>query len=86
MAATNLDEVIALQNIRLFPNPANSSFQIAGVDSNSKITVYDAIGQVVYNADIAVGNNIDIEEWNAGIYLVKIEYKDFVKVTKLVKN
>jgi len=85
-AINGINDQIATDNIKLFPNPANESFQIAGVNSNSIVTVYNSVGQVIYSENIPYAKQIDISQWSSGIYTVKIEYNQLIKISKLIKN
>ena len=73
---SSIDEVNPKNQIKLFPNPANSFLNIrTGNDTNSRlITVYDFKGarvlEKVLNAD---DTKIDLTNFTAGIYFLKTD-------------
>ena len=70
-STTGVDENAA-GNVNLYPNPTKDSFTVEGEDLR-QVTVFNTIGQVVYNAPCD-GNNvvIDLHQAPTGIYMVKI--------------
>ena len=58
------------KTVNLFPNPAKHYFRIAGISTNSEITVYDIKGRKL----IQVSNKslVSIGDLSSGAYLVKI--------------
>ena len=64
-----------LSFLDVYPNPATDFIKVQTENPIAKITVYDMTGKVVYrqfNTDRPVGQ-IDISQYNSGIYLVKVE-------------
>jgi hypothetical protein len=62
--------------ISVYPNPNNGSFEIKGIQSDEKVLVYDAIGKLI-EEKIATSNAIsfsllDVEE---GVYFVQVKNK-----------
>ncbi len=59
--------------INLYPNPAKESFTIInnGNIEINKITIYDLLGKVVYQAN-TVGNSINTSNFKEGLFLVKL--------------
>ena len=70
----SLDAVNELENssVTLYPNPTKGKFTVEG-EGLSHVTVYNTIGQMVYDADCE-GNSATINLNNAesGIYMVRI--------------
>jgi len=63
--------------VTLYPNPSNGVFQIQAnsqqLMANSRIEVYNALGQKVYAANInAATTQIDLSNQAAGVYLYKV--------------
>ncbi len=77
---------VALKNFKISPNPAQFKLQLQipnGI-SNANVQVYDVLGKQVYTAkifNIIEDSEIDVSNWNVGIYLVKIS-SDFGSITK----
>lgn len=73
-------------NIKIYPNPFESSFSIQGIDGTLNIAIYNCLGQMVYN------NEIQKETIQAnlvpGLYFLTIKHPQSNKsyTTKLIKN
>jgi hypothetical protein len=63
-----------LQPVTLYPNPANESIRIMGLDNvseNQFVSVFDATGRMVFHGSVAglPGNGmLSVKEWANGIY------------------
>jgi len=71
--------------ITIFPNPANNRLTINGLDHNSTISIYDINGKLVYKSE-AITNQIDISNFQNGIYAIKIESENHVIIKKIIKQ
>ena len=62
------------QEIRMFPNPAVNSFRIDSDNDIENISVYSSTGQLVYSKS-GKFKSLEIlgNDWNSGIYLVRIK-------------
>jgi hypothetical protein len=76
-----------------FPNPFNPTTQIQFAlpkESFVKLSVYNVIGQeiqVLVNRNMSAGNykiNFDASKLNSGMYLYRIEAKDYTSVRKML--
>ena len=77
---------ISLKDFSISPNPARSilQLQIPNGISNSIVQVYDILGKQVYTAKIfnaLEDSQIDVSNWNNGVYLVKLS-SDSDSITK----
>ena len=83
--ALSIDDVNFDDAISIYPNPAKDSFTINnnGNFAINKITIYDVLGKVVYQAN-AVGNSIDTSNFKTGLYLVKIDSNSNSITKKLI--
>lgn len=75
-------------NIRIYPNPAKESVNIAGLKGNEDIAVYDVTGRLVYQikADNIV-MNIPLATLSDGTYYISIFSKDSIILShKMIKN
>lgn len=79
-------DISHLTDFKLFPNPASESvsIQLPAFDYNCDITISNSIGQVFYNDNISGNTNINIKNFNPGIYFVKFESEFGVFTEKLV--
>ena len=58
--------------MNLYPNPVNHSLKIEA-DGMTHVTVYNQLGQLVYASECDSNSlNINVSDWNEGIYLVKV--------------
>jgi len=75
--------------ITLYPNPANTTFQIKGIDNfqNVSVSVYNIYGQLVISEQNLNENSIiRIENLHKGVYIVNIFNKNNIVATcKLIK-
>lgn len=76
-----LDE---LENsLSVFPNPANSSFEIDGLTGNESVGISDLNGRVIeLNSD--ENHPINCSTWSNGIYLLKVSNANGTSVKKFL--
>ena len=82
---TSVDEITAEDNIDIMPNPASNYFNIEG-ENILNVVIYNAVGQVVEIINVN-GSNVQIntENYNNGIYFVRVLNSDAnVTVKKVV--
>ena len=80
------DEVLATaeneaKNIGIFPNPADNSFTISGINGFQQMNIYSFDGRLVKQETVGCGQSIDITELPQGLYYVNINKQNF----KLIK-
>lgn len=80
-------EEIKDDEINIFPNPATSVVNIS-LDNLNSISVYNAVGQLVYEKDAESNDvTIDISSWLNGLYYVNVMTSDGKKsLQKIVVN
>ncbi|VXC39862.1 exported hypothetical protein [Flavobacterium sp. 9AF] len=78
-SSLSIDEVSAIDNFEIFPNPTNGIFKIEGVDFD-KIRVYNLMGQLVLETS---SPTVTIENFAKGTYLIEIE-KDNKRAMKKI--
>lgn len=73
--------------VNIYPNPSNGIYNISGLTENTRITIYDAIGQIIYSS-IAIDSKetINISEIPSGIYVIHISSKSMSLTKKLIKK
>jgi photosystem II stability/assembly factor-like uncharacterized protein len=74
-----------LNNISIYPNPANSTVSVSNVIVGSTVTIVDVMGKRVYSTK-AVNTTVDlsVEALSNGIYFIEIENNGAVAQKKLV--
>ena len=55
----------------MFPNPATDVITIESADYQS-VEMVDITGKVVFSSEIENALNIDVKEFNSGVYFVKL--------------
>ncbi|MBQ8958405.1 MAG: T9SS type A sorting domain-containing protein [Bacteroidales bacterium] len=71
-----------LNTLSLFPNPAKEQIRIEGLEGESEIEIYNAMGQLVKAVQLSDNEAVGIGDLSAGLYLMRIngKYKSrFVK-------
>lgn len=75
-------------NLSIYPNPANQSIQIQGIDFNENVLlkIISVDGKVQKELN-TVSASIDVTELNAGMYFIEIKNKEGqIGVTKFIKE
>ena len=66
-------EGIEMQKVDFYPNPVGNVLNIIAEETISEIEIVNAMGQVVYRADVNSDNAVcDVEGLTAGVYIVRI--------------
>ncbi|MGL2964566.1 S8 family serine peptidase [Flavobacterium sp. RSB2_4_14] len=72
----------------VYPNPTNDYFYVSfpnGIE-NAEITLYNSIGQKVFEKELNSSNLISMENLTSGIYFYKIESNSLIQSGKIIKN
>ena len=82
--AADVNEITTENNIDIMPNPASNYFNIEG-ENIINVEIYNAVGQVVDIINVN-GNNaqINTENYNNGIYFVRVLTSDANVIVKKV--
>jgi CubicO group peptidase (beta-lactamase class C family) len=76
-----VNEKEEISMIEVYPNPASDIIRINGINSHSRIQLFDAVGKNVFSA---IGQNaIPLSEFSDGIYTLVIQNKNETVVKKL---
>jgi hypothetical protein len=67
-----------MENISVSPNPSKGIFQIFGLGSNQTYQIINTTGQIIA---LGQGNQIDLGNFENGIYFLKTE-KSSIKLVK----
>ncbi len=69
---------------RVYPNPSNGLLYIQ-LNTESEITIIDALGQIMYAAKQSAGiHTLKTESWAKGVYVMRVSYPDKFYLTKLL--
>ncbi len=91
----NIFQSIQLENekyeLTVFPNPASNitTVTIKGLVSAELIDVelYNPIGEIIYKRKVSASRfDIDVSNYNRGIYILKVKLSDSVEVLRIVKS
>ncbi|NLR94074.1 InlB B-repeat-containing protein [Flammeovirga agarivorans] len=79
---TSLDPSL-LAKVKVGPNPTSDKITLAGVPINTKVVIYNLIGNIVYsNTTQFSKETIDMSLLNSGIYVIHIENIGNFKIIK----
>ena len=73
--------------INLFPNPASDKITISSVEKINAIEIYNILGENVYSSSIlktATSDEINLSNFQKGIYFVKIYHAEKICTEKIV--
>jgi bacillolysin len=70
--------------IEIYPNPVRNVLNISGADATSLIQIKNALGQELYKG--ALREQLDVESWAAGVYLLQIRSGKEVRLIRFVKE
>ena len=68
---TGVENFIQEKSISIFPNPTRNILKIANTPANFQLSVYSIEGKEIFT--IADATQIDVSNFSAGIYFLKIE-------------
>lgn len=71
-------------NISIYPNPTNDKLFIQGLSSSSRVSIYNVLGKLVLSQTIS--KEIDVNNLQSGIYIIKITEEQKEIVRKFIKN
>ena len=77
----DLSQILS-NNISIYPNPSTGLFTINGLNEDSKILIYNSIGQQLINNSSLDKNTIDLNHQPDGIYFIKINPNEENQILK----
>ena len=80
---TNVDENVAVNNLNIYPNPANSKIFVDG-ENVSVVEVYNSLGQKVASVEGTENTAVNVASFENGVYVVRVITNDGNVVTKKV--
>ena len=78
----NTEDFKEIQNIVLYPNPANDYLQITGITKSETIAVYDMLGVKAFELVVKENDQVNIQNLSKGMYLMKFENGNTLKFLK----
>ncbi len=73
--------------VTMFPNPAQNTLELTSEYSgNNKVQIISSLGQIVKEFSFESATTVDIEDLNAGVYLVKISGENAIIKKLVVKD
>ena len=71
---------------QIFPNPFKSTLSITAESTIKSVRVYDAYGRLVIEQNVDDTHlDLDMSEFNAGVYLLQLDYGDSRSVHRIMK-
>jgi hypothetical protein len=80
--SNDVAEIAPDENVQIYPNPTNGLLNVSG-NGTMHITVSDLLGQKIMEVDVEGHTTLDLNGNESGIYLVRIENANGVKVQKI---
>jgi hypothetical protein len=71
--------------IKIYPNPVKNILYYSGVVGNTRISIYDIMGNLIKCNRIA-DNQIDVSDLKYGIYTIKFETEEGIVIDRFVKQ
>ena len=71
------------QELLIFPNPSNGQFNIQ-LEGDYTFEVLDSRGRLVINDNANENHTIDLSEYEAGVYYIRINRDGEIAVRKLM--
>jgi aminopeptidase YwaD len=72
-------------DIRIYPNPANDFINIEienGKEKAKSIEIINDLGVTVINSKFK--NKIDVSSLSSGLYLIRINFEDYIHTEKVI--
>jgi hypothetical protein len=82
---TGLSTILPVNDFNIYPNPADDYLSIGGLNENADVAIFDLTGKLIYNSELC-NSQIDVSNFQSGIYMMKIETAKGVVTKKFVKN
>jgi Secretion system C-terminal sorting domain len=86
-SSLGIHETSIPKNPKLLPNPTSTHFTIKGLDELYNLTIYNAVGQLLYQENVNEQNKqVDVSNYAKGILFIRIEVADEVIYRKVIKQ
>ncbi len=75
---------LAAEAIQLYPNPGNGAFNLQ-LPAAANVQVFNRQGQVVYAYEATAGlSRLNLKSLGKGVYIIRLQGKDFVETRQLI--
>jgi Secretion system C-terminal sorting domain len=86
----SVDDFEQRNSLSLYPNPSNSvlNVEFSSNISQGKVEIFDLLGKQVFTQSIVSNNftEIDVTNWETGLYLVKISSENGEETKRFIKK
>jgi len=82
---TSLLKINTNVDVSVTPNPASNILFVTGLNEIAKISIFDLNGNLLYGKE-SDNYQIDISNYQVGIYIVKIETANWIVTKKFIKQ
>ena len=81
-------ESLALASAQIVSNPFEERLTIVGTETAIRVEVYSILGTQLYSASLHGEEKLEIAtgEWSSGVYLIKLEATDGIRLIRAVKR
>ena len=69
----------------LYPNPSSDILKLS-LNDEAEVKIYSTMGRLIYNQIISAQENIKVEHWAKGLYLVEIKQGKYLNKEYFLKN
>ncbi|MBN2777616.1 MAG: T9SS type A sorting domain-containing protein [Bacteroidales bacterium] len=83
---TEISELNKISNEITYPNPVSDLLKFKDLPENTIVSIYDQNGRILVKDFLLEYNEINVEQYESGIYTIKIEQNGDVKFSKFVKK
>ena len=77
-----VNEIGSIENINIYPNPTNGILNVKGKGAMN-ISVFNVLGQLIMETDARDNATIDLSSCEQGIYMIRINSENGLKVEKV---
>ena len=72
--------------INAYPNPFQTNIIIEGFDENARYSLLDLSGEILRNNELLLDGNLDLSEFENGIYVLQIQASSGLFTQRIVKS
>jgi len=70
---------------KVYPIPATNNLTITNnLEKETQIFIYNIMGELVYQNKFSLKHEIDIKNWNSGVYILRLTYKNGISKSKRI--
>jgi len=78
--------LLSVEEVCLWPNPANNYFSVKGIDGLATLTIFDVNGKQLLEKRVSRDENVSVSSLPRGLYLIRIASKSGTIERKLIKK